>query len=286
MRKLVITTRLTNRESDSFQYYLQEIAQIDVFTPEEELECTIKAANGDEKAKEELIKRNLRFVVSVAKYYASSENPLEDLVNEGNIGLIRAAQSFDLSKENKFISYAVWWIRKKILESIAINGRAIRIPANKLNDLSKIDKIIMEMEQTHGRSIDIQEVMCDIDGDDLDLLGTISSFRMDSTDREIGGKDGSVTTLGELLVDDSTFKETDHLVMEDENTPLKFVIETLKPKEQQIISLLYGLNGELPLTLEEVGKKMGVTRESIRQTKVKILTKLKTKLENSSIKHH
>lgn len=285
MRKLVITTRLTNRDSDSFQRYLQEISQYDLFTPEEEIECCIKAANGDMSAKEELIKRNLRFVVSVAKHYVSNENSLEDLVNEGNIGLIRAAQSFDLSKENKFISYAVWWIRKKILESIAINGRTIRIPANKLNDLSKIDKIIMEMEQTHGRSIDIQEVMCDIDGEDLDLLGSISSFRMDSTDREIGGKDGSVTTLGELLTDDA-FKETDHLVMEDENAPLNFVIKTLKPKEQEIIKLLYGLNGDLPLTLEEVGKRMGVTRESIRQTKGKILTKLKTKLENKSVKDY
>lgn len=285
MRKLVITSRLTNRETESFNHYLQEIAQIDVFTPEEELECSIRAANGDKKATEELIKRNLRFVVSVAKYYASAENPVEDLVNEGNIGLIRAAQSFDLTKENKFISYAVWWIRKCILESIAINGRAIRIPANKLNDLSKINAKIIEMEQTLGRSIDIQEVVCDIDADDLDLLGTISSFKMDSTDREIGGKDGSVTTLGELLTDDA-FKATDHLVMEDENAPLRFVIETLKPKEQQIITLLYGLNGDLPLTLEEVGKKMNVTRESIRQTKVKILAKLKTKLETTSVKDY
>ena len=260
MRKLVITTRLTNRDSDSFQRYLQEISKYELFTPEEELACSIKAANGDKDAIEELIKRNLRFVVSVAKHYTSTENNLEDLINEGNIGLITAAHKFDLSKENKFISYAVWWIRKTILEYLTINGRTIRIPANKLNDLSKIDKIIMEMEQTHGRSIDIQEVICDIDGEDLDLLGMISSFKMDSTDRQIGGKDGSVTTLGELLSDDSTFKETDHLVMEDENAPLKFVIETLKPKEQEIIKLLYGLNGDLPLTLEEVGKRMGVTR--------------------------
>lgn len=288
MKQLVITTRLTNRESESFQQYLRDISQISIFTPAEEVACTVRAANGDKAAVKELIERNLRFVVSVSKQYSTPTNPIEDLVNEGNIGLIMAAEKFKPEMGFRFISYAVWWVRKIILEHLAKYGRMVRLPANKLNSLSKLDKKIAELEQKYGRNIDIQEVLSELDNmdeEDLDLLGVLNSYSIDSIDREIGGDDGNTTTIADLLSDDTIFKAPDHLVIHNNmKEEVARIIASLKPREQIIIKALYGLDGDTPMTLKEVGDKLGVTREMIRQIREKVLKTLKEKLANSTIR--
>lgn len=285
MKQLVITSRLTNRESDSFQLYLKEIAQIDIFTPVGEQICAIKASKGDEQAREELVRRNLRFVVSVAKHYETPTNRVEDLVNEGNIGLIIASKKFKPEMGFKFISYAVWWIRKIILEYLAKHGRMVRLPANKLNALSKLDKMITSMEQKLGRTVDIQEVMSEFDKDletsDLPFLDVLNSYSMDSLDREINNEDNS-HTLADMLSDETTFKATDFLLTDsDVKNNVQRILDSLKERERYIIKSLYGLDGTPRKTLKEIGEDLGVTREMIRQIKEKTLKNLKAKLGES-----
>ena len=288
MKQLVITTRLTNRESESFQKYLFEISQIPIFTPEEEIVCTVKAANGDKSAIQELVQRNLRFVVSVAKQYSTPINPVEDLVNEGNIGLILAAEKFKPEMGFRFISYAVWWVRKKILEHLAKDGRMIRLPNNKLASLSKLDKKVIEMEQRLGRNVDITELIAEFEGEfdaeDIGLLGVLGTYAMDSTDRELGDEGGG-TTLGDMLSDDSTFGSTDSLAINSEmKSEIGRILNTLKPRDKRIMIALYGLDGDTPMTLKEVGDEIGVTREMIRQIRQKILANLRANLINSTLR--
>ena len=287
MKQLVITTRVTNRESESFQLYLKEIAQIPVFTPEEEAECALKASLGDMKARNELINRNLRFVISVAKQYATAANPLEDLVNEGNIGLMKAADKFQPERGFKFISYGVWHIRKLILEYLSKNGRMVRLPANKINALSKLDKMIVDLEQKLGRNVDIQEIVAELDaeldGTDYAQLDVLNSYSIDSLDREIDGDDSS-HTLSDMLADTDTFRAPDHLLVDgDVKFNIDRILNTLKPRERQIICSIYGLDGHARKTLKEIGEDFGVTREMIRQIKEKTLETLKKKLVNSGV---
>jgi RNA polymerase primary sigma factor len=297
MKQLTITTKLTNRENLSFVQYLREVSEIKVLTPEEEIVLTKKASNGDKHAIEELVKRNLRFVVSVAKQYATPQNPVEDLVNEGNIGLMMAAERFDPSTGFKFISYAVWWIRKIIMEHLSKNGRLIRLPANKINALSKLDKQINELEQKLGRSVSIREVMdnynVDVDvldalsnygksSSDLEALNMLSGYSMDSLDRELGHDEGG-STLGDNVVDD-TFDTNDHnLLYDDMKIELNKVLDTLKPRDRQVMVALFGLDGSIPRTLKDVGDEIGVTREMVRQIKEKSLIKLRKRLNGSEI---
>jgi RNA polymerase primary sigma factor len=297
MKQLTITTKLTNRENQSFVQYLREVSEIKVLTPEEEIVLTKKASNGDKQAIEELVKRNLRFVVSVAKQYATPQNPVEDLVNEGNIGLMIAAERFDPSTGFKFISYAVWWIRKIIMEHLSKNGRLIRLPANKINALSKLDKQINELEQKLGRSVSIREVMdnynVDVDvldalsnygksSSDLEALNMLSGYAMDSLDRELGHDEGG-STLGDNVVDD-TFDTNDHnLLYDDMKIELNKVLDILKPRDRQVMVALFGLDGSIPRTLKDVGDEIGVTREMVRQIKEKSLIKLRKRLNGSEI---
>jgi RNA polymerase primary sigma factor len=287
MKQLVITSRVTNRESDSFQRYLKEIAQIPVFTPEEESACALKASLGDVKAREELIKRNLRFVVSVAKQYATAANPLEDLVNEGNIGLMKAADKFDPNMDLKFISYGVWWIRKLILEYLSKNGRMVRLPANKLNALSKLDKMITDLEQKLGRRVDIQEVIAEFDkeleAEDFAQLDVLNTYSVDSLDREIDSDDNT-HTLADMLADTDSYKPTDHLLSDDDvKSNLNRVLSKLKPRERIVICSIYGLEGHERKTLKEIGDDLGVSREMARQIKETALETLKEKLSSSNI---
>lgn len=287
MKQLVISNRLTNRESESFQKYLAEISQISMFTPEEEVACTIKAANGDLKAQDELVRRNLRFVVSVAKYYGTSVNRVEDLVNEGNYGLIIAAKRYDPKTKFRFISYAVWWIRKKILEHLAKDGRMIRFPNNKLNTLSKIDKKMAQMEQSLGRNVEIQELLGEMDGlksKHIGQLGLLGSYNMDSLDREVG--DDSNSTLSDMI-SDTTFNSPDsEMIKKGMQKEVSRIINTLNPKHRRIITAIYGLDGNTPMTLEEVGEEMECTRESIRQIKIKALELLRLRLANMTISNY
>lgn len=289
MKQLVITNRITVRDTESFNLYLKDIYTLTVLTPVEELALAVKASAGDQLAKNELVKRNLRFVVSVAKQYANSTNLLEDLVNEGNIGLIMAAERFEPGKGFRFISYAVWWIQKIICEHLAKHGRLVRLPANKLNGLSKLDKKINILEQKMGRNVDISEVIeeysAEFDTNEFEYLDVLSTYSVDSLDREIGGDDGSHTTLSDMLSDTTTFRATDHLIIDsDVKSEVARIVNTLKPRDKRIMVALYGLDGQPAMTLKEVGDEIGVTREMIRQIKEKTLATLKNKLKNSSLK--
>jgi RNA polymerase primary sigma factor len=297
MKQLTITTRLTNREDESFVRYLREISDIKVLTPPEEAVLTKKASEGDKDALDELVKRNLRFVVSVAKQYATPQNPVVDLVNEGNIGLIIAAQKFDPTSGYKFISYAVWWIRKLIMEHLTKNGRMIRIPSNKVNVLGKLDKQINQLEQKLGRNVSIREAvesfslddetMKMLSGfsdslDDFEALSALSSYGMDSLDREINNDENSAT-LVDMVVND-TFEANDHnLLKEEMNKAIKQALSSLKFRDRQIMIALFGLDGSFPKTLKDVGDEFGITREMVRQIRQKSLATLKNKLKGSEI---
>jgi len=298
MKQLTITTKLTNRENQSFNQYLKDIAEIEAFTPEEETICAEKASYGDKQAIDELVLRNLRFVVSVAKHYATAQNPLEDLVNEGNIGLIIAAEKFKPEMGFKFISFGVWWIRKIIMEHLSKHGRLVRLPANKINSLSKLDKQINQLEQQFGRTVSIHEIIDEFGSelemsnasaynkfkDEYNLLDSLSYFSIDSLDRDISGDEGNGTTLGETISDESTFKSADQeLMSNDVKKQLNDVLDTLKPRDKNIMIALYGLDGNLPRTLNDIGMEIGITREMVRQIRQKSLAILKKKLLNSSI---
>lgn len=297
MKQLTITTRLTNRDDESFVRYLREISDIKVLTPKEETELTKRASEGDKKAIDELVKRNLRFVVSVAKQYATPQNPVADLVNEGNIGLIIAAQKFDPTSGYKFISYAVWWIRKLIMEHLTKNGRMIRLPANKVGVLAKLDKQINQLEQKLGRTVSVVEAAESFSLDDetlnsllnvgdslndFETLAALSSYSIDSLDREIGGDENSMTLI-DMVVND-TFESNDYNLLKEELiNEVKQALKVLKFRDRQVMIALFGLDGSLPRTLKDVGDEFGITREMVRQIKQKSLTILKNKLNYSEI---
>jgi RNA polymerase primary sigma factor len=270
--------------------YLKDVRKLDMITLEEEIELTKKVAEGDQRATDKLVESNLRFVISIAKEYQNQGLPLSDLISEGNLGLIKAARKFDPTRGFRFISYAVWWVRKKILEHLAKDGRMVRLPNNKLSSLSKLDKKMIEMEQRLGRTVDISELIEEFDGqfdaEDISLLGVLSTYSMDSMDREIGGDDGSGTTLGDMLSDNTTFESPDNaLINNDMKGDIIRLLDTLKPRDKRIMIALYGLDGNAPMTLKEVGEEIGVTREMIRQIRVKLLKTLKAKLIHSNIRN-
>lgn len=290
MKQIKISQKLTDRSNEAFKQYLREVAEIPIFTPEEELICAQKAFNGDAKAIEELATRNLRFVVSVAKQYSTDGIPMPDLVEEGNIGLIEAANRFDPSKGYKFISFAVWWIRKIILDHISKHGKIVRLPANKINALSKLDKQFNELEQKLGRKVDIIEVIDEFGANtdsyqsnkdefkEFMLLDSLSAMSTDSLDRQVGGDDsGNTSSLGEMISDDM-FKSTDYLIT-DKNiiSEINSALDTLKPRDKRVMEALFGLNGHKIMTLKEIGEEedVNVTREMVRQIRNKTLKALK-----------
>jgi len=288
MKQIKITQRLTNRSVDSFNQYLMDIREIDMLTIEEEIELTQKTAMGDKAAINELVSRNLRFVVSVAKKYETANLPIGDLVNEGNIGLIKAAEKFDPSLNIRFISYAVWWVRKIILEYISNHTRIIRLPMNRLNEMSKLDQKITELEQKLGRTIDAHEFVSvfenEFEGDKHEVLDLLTVGSVDSLDREIGGVGEETSKLSDLLSDPSA-KSTDHLMLNsDLKSEIARLLAYLKPRDKRIMIDLYGLSGEYPMSLKEVSEREGISREMVRQVKEKSLKKLKILLRNSALK--
>jgi RNA polymerase primary sigma factor len=277
MRALRISTKITNRESGSFKQYLSDISNIEMFTSDEEAECAIRASTGDKDAIDELVRRNLRFVVSVAKQHETPTVSLEDLVNEGNIGLISAVQTYDHTSGFKFITYAVHWVRKMILEYLAKNGRIVRLPSNKITGLSKYNQHVVRLEQKYGRDVDNAEIANELSEimslDEINEIQTIAAMNFESLDVVVGDSD-SGTSYYEMLPD-SGIEATDHLITTaDLKVQLERALKVLKPRDRQIISDLFGLNGTTPMTLKEVGDKVGLTREMVRQIKERSLTKL------------
>lgn len=278
MKTIRITERFTKRESGSFKQYLSEIAEIEMFTPAEEAECSLRAEKGDKAAIDELVRRNLRFVVSVAKQYETSNVSLEDLVNEGNIGLIMAAQQYKANTGFKFITYAVFWIRKMIMDYLAKNSRVVRLPSNKINGLSKLNQHISKLEQKLGRSVDLSEVIEEygtkFSKEEISELENISMFSFESLDNAIDESEGG-STLYDIIVNDNA-NPSDHLIAtQDLKKQIKNALTVLKPRDRVIMVDLFGLEGNTPMSLKEVGDKVGLTREMVRQIREKSLKKLK-----------
>lgn len=284
MKPFSINTSITLKDTESFKKYLRDVSAIELLTPAQELICAEKASNGDQEAINELVVKNLRFVISIAKQYTNYNNKIEDLVNEGNIGLIMAVHRFKPNMGFRFISYAVWWIRKIIMEHINKHGKIIRLPANKINSMSKLDKKIAMLEQKLGRVADISEIFDafggEINKDEISLLESLSSFNIESLDREFTSENDSGNLL-DVLADESA-PEADHIILKQNvKNEIVNILSTLKPRDRRIMTALFGLDGNIPMTLKEVSEEIGVTREMIRQIKEKVLAGLRVKLKNS-----
>ncbi len=266
MRQLKITKSITNRESASLDKYLQEIGKEDLITVEEEVELAQRIRKGDQKALEKLTRANLRFVVSVAKQYQNQGLSLPDLINEGNLGLIKAAEKFDETRGFKFISYAVWWIRQSILQALAEQSRIVRLPLNQVGSLNKINKAFSRFEQENERRPSPEELADSLDLPAEKVADTLRvSGRHISVDAPfVEGEDNSL--LDVLVNDDSPIADRT-LINESLSTEVERALSTLTERERDIIKLFFGINCQ-EMTLEEIGEKFGLTRERVRQIKL------------------
>lgn len=273
MRQLKITKSITNRESASLDKYLQEIGKEDLITVEEEVELAQRIRKGDQKALEKLTRANLRFVVSVAKQYQNQGLSLPDLINEGNLGLIKAAEKFDETRGFKFISYAVWWIRQSILQALAEQSRIVRLPLNQVGSLNKINKAFSRFEQENERRPSPEELADSLDLPAEKVADTLRvSGRHISVDAPfVEGEDNSL--LDVLVNDDSPIADRT-LINESLSTEVERALSTLTERERDIIKLFFGINTQ-EMTLEEIGEKFGLTRERVRQIKDKAIRRLR-----------
>ncbi len=275
MRQLKITKQVTNRETASLDKYLQEIGRVELITAEEEVRLAQLIKKGDSLALERLTKANLRFVVSVAKQYQNQGLTLGDLINEGNLGLIKAAQRFDETRGFKFISYAVWWIRQSILQALAEQSRIVRLPLNKIGSINKINKTFSKLEQEYEREPSTEEIAnaMSLTIDDIkDAMRT--SGRHVSMDAPL--QQGEDSTLIDVLGDDDQPHPDASLITESLRREVERALFTLTSREADVIKLYFGLNpGEQPMTLEEIGERFDLTRERVRQIKEKAIRRLK-----------
>jgi RNA polymerase primary sigma factor len=274
MRQLKITKQVTNRETASLDKYLQEIGKVDLITADEEVELAQRIKAGDQIALEKLTKANLRFVVSVAKQYQNQGLTLPDLINEGNLGLIKAAQRFDETRGFKFISYAVWWIRQSILQALAEQSRIVRLPLNKIGSINKINKTFAFLEQAHERMPSPEEIAKELDMTVADVKQSLkNSGRHVSMDAPlIAGEDSN---LYDVLRSGESPNPDRELLTESLRTEIERALETLTPREADVIRLYFGLAGQHSMTLEEIGETFDLTRERVRQIKEKAIRRLK-----------
>ncbi|MBV7439861.1 sigma-70 family RNA polymerase sigma factor [Weeksellaceae bacterium TAE3-ERU29] len=274
MRQLKITKQVTNRETASLDKYLQEIGKVDLITAEEEVELAQRIKAGDKIALEKLTKANLRFVVSVAKQYQNQGLSLPDLINEGNLGLIKAAQRFDETRGFKFISYAVWWIRQSILQALAEQSRIVRLPLNKIGSINKINKAYAALEQEHERAPSAEEISDQLDMTEDDVKESIkNSGRHVSMDAPL--VEGEDSNLYDVLRSGESPNPDRELLNESLRIEIERALQTLTPREADLIRLYFGLNGQHPMTLEEIGETFDLTRERVRQIKEKAIKRLK-----------
>ena len=273
MRQLKITKSITNRESASLDKYLQEIGREELVSPEEEVELAQRIRQGDQVALEKLTRANIRFVVSVAKQYQNQGLSLPDLINEGNLGLIKAAEKFDETRGFKFISYAVWWIRQSILQALAEQSRIVRLPLNQVGSLNKINKALGRFEQENERQPSTQELadMIDIPKDKIDDTLRVSGRHVSMDAPFVDGEDNSL--LDVLPNDDSPMADRG-LNKESLSTEVERALQVLTPREREIIKCFFGI-GCQEMTLEEIGENLDLTRERVRQIKEKAIRKLK-----------
>ncbi|MCH1437616.1 MAG: RNA polymerase sigma factor RpoD/SigA [Flavobacteriales bacterium] len=274
MRQLKITKQVTNRETASLDKYLQEIGKVDLITAEEEVELAQRIREGDQIALEKLTKANLRFVVSVAKQYQNQGLSLPDLINEGNLGLIKAAQRFDETRGFKFISYAVWWIRQSILQALAEQSRIVRLPLNKIGSINKINKAYASIEQEEERAPSASEIATFLDMSESDVKESQrNSGRHVSMDAPL--VEGEDSNLYDVLRSGESPNPDRQLLNASLSIEIERALETLTPREADVIRLYFGLEGKQSLTLEEIGERFDLTRERVRQIKEKAIRRLK-----------
>jgi RNA polymerase primary sigma factor len=276
MRQLKITKSITNRESQSLEKYLQEIGKVELISSEEEVRLAALIRQGCQKSLDRLTKANLRFVVSVAKQYQNQGLSLPDLINEGNLGLIKAAQRFDETRGFKFISYAVWWIRQSILQALAEQSRIVRLPLNKVGLTNRIQKAFSQLEQQFEREPSPEELaeMLEMDLDEVSASLSISSRHV-SMDTPISeGEDGTLLDVLENPNAEKTDEELDH--KESLKTEIDRSLKTLTERQKEVICYFFGIGVDHPMSLEDIGERFNLTRERVRQIKDKAITKLRT----------
>lgn len=285
MRQLKIAKQITNRETQSLDKYLQEIGRIDLITAEEEVKLTKRIKGGDQAALDKMVKANLRFVVSVAKQYQSHGLTLGDLINEGNVGLVKAAVRFDETRGFKFISYAVWWIRQSILQALAEQSRVVRLPLNRVGALNKLNRTFAALEQKFQRDPSAEELaeVMEVDSDEI-----METVRMGSRQISINAPfiQGEEHDLMDVLENESEETPDSKLLAISLSHDLQRSLSTLTPRESDIISLYYGLNGKSAMTLEEIGFKLGLTRERVRQIKEKGIQRLRHTSRSKVLRHY
>mgnify|MGYP002496645275 FL=1 len=284
MRQLKITKSITNRESQSLDKYLQEIGHEELISVDEEVELAQKIRNGDKKALEKLTKANLRFVVSVAKQYQNQGLSLPDLINEGNLGLIKAAKKFDETRGFKFISYAVWWIRQSILQALAEQSRLVRLPLNQVGSVNKVSRAFNKFEQENERRPSIEEIAAEIDLPQDKIAEAIKvGNRQISVDAPFSDSDDN--SLLDILPNTSIPNADKGLDIESLKEEVNRALSTLNERERDILKDFFGLNGT-ELTLEEIGHKYGLTRERVRQIKEKAIRRLRNSTQNKLLKSY
>ncbi len=275
MRQLKITKQITNRETASLDMYLHDIGRVELITAEEEVILAQKIKSGDQRALDKLVRANLRFVVSVSKQYQNQGLSLPDLINEGNLGLIKAAQRFDETRGFKFISYAVWWIRQSILQALAEQSRIVRLPLNKIGAINKINKALSKMEQDLEREPSYDEI-----GEMLEMLPQDIQDTMRNNNRHLSmdaplsvGEDGG--SMYDLMQNESSQAPDKELIGESLQLEITRALATLTEREADVVKLFFGLGGKHPHSLEEIGEKFDLTRERVRQIKEKAVRRLK-----------
>jgi len=286
MRQLKITKSITNRESQSLEKYLQEIGKVDLLTPEEEVDLAKKIKAGNQEALEKLTKANLRFVVSVAKQYQNQGLSLSDLINEGNLGLIKAAQRFDETRGFKFISYAVWWIRQSILQALAEQSRIVRLPLNKVGSLNKINRAFSELEQEFEREPSSDELadLLEISADEVETTLGVAARHVSMDAPFIDGEDNSLLDVLENSGTPNTDKKLEY--SESLRREIERSLNTLTERQCDVIKLYFGIGIEHPMSLEDIGDRFGLTRERVRQIKDKAINKLRSASRSKLLKHY
>jgi len=280
-----ITRQFTTRENQSLDKYLQEIGKVELLTPEQEIELAVRMKKGDQAALEQLTKANLRFVVSVAKQYQNQGLSLGDLINEGNLGLIKAARRFDETRGFKFISYAVWWIRQSILQALAEQSRIVRLPLNRVGAINKIGRTYSSLKQEFEREPSAEEIAEALEMDVQEISDTlrISSKQISVDAPFVSGEENSLLDVIEDIQQPSPDTE---LISESLKEEIKSVLSILPDREAEVIKLYFGLEGEYAMTLEEIGEKFNLTRERVRQIKEKAIRKLRHNSKSKVLKSY
>ena len=276
MRQLKITKQITNRETASLDKYLQEIGKEGLITAEEEVDLARRIKEGDEVALNKMVKANLRFVVSVSKQYQNQGLSLPDLINEGNLGLIKAARRFDETRGFKFISYAVWWIRQSILQALADQARIVRLPLNKIGNINKINRKFAELEQIFEREPSADEISSDLDISQSEVEKNMkNSIRHLSLDAPLPGMEDEDRSLYDVMGSEESPDPSEGLIRESLRSEIQRSLSIISPREKDILNCYFGLSGKHAMTLEEIGEQFDLTRERVRQLKEKGLRRLK-----------